>query len=459
MLRPILGGTIAATFETTLRIMKRLLYIFICALFVACHHYDPEEITPTEANRTVLVYMAMQNSLGSCGYHKQDSIEIANAMQYIPEGDRLLLFIDDANKPRIYELSRELAQTNPETGLPYGPKLRKRWTTDCSSASAATLTEVLTFMKTNFPSKSYGLVMASHATGWLPQGNASEGNSAARAPRRTLGIDVGPDGSMTNDKGVAGSIPDEIEIDDLAATIKSSGVKPEYVLFDACLMQNIEVDYVMRDVTNYVIASPISISAEGAYYTDLVRLGLFSSDPVDVARTYADYYLGRGSIPYTEGYGTVVSCVRTAALDNLAMTIQELLRELAPAADATSRLEALKQRPMNGAFYYHTYCEKYYWRPHYYDLVSVFEVLGAGDEQMYRLRSALADAVVYQDANTSFWIGPVYYRKQVMPKNEADWCGVSMFVPQQVYSDNASHCIFGDLNEKYKRTKWFERVY
>lgn len=442
--------------------MKQYLYLLLAPfamLAASCHHDDSPEEVPAHYDRTVLVYMAMQNSLGSSGYHKSDSAEIANAMQYIPKNDRLLLFIDDAKLPRIYELNRDLAATNKNTGLPYGPKLLKTWSQERSSASGEMLTEVLQYTRQMFNSDEYGLIMGSHATGWLPQGNASEGLSAARAPRRTFGIDVGADGSMSSDKGVAGSQPDEIEISDLAHAIINSGVHPVFTLFDACLMQNVEVAYTMREATDYIIASPISISAEGAYYTDLVRLGLFTSDPVDVARAYADYYLGRGSIPYTDGYGTVISCVRTAGMEHLATTIMQLLQELVPAADANARLDALKGFSMEGALPYHAYSKNYYYRPHYYDLLSAFVTLGADDTQMARLRNALAETVVYKAANTSFWVGPNYYTMQTMPTDDNAWCGVSMFVPQQIYSDNASRCIFGDLNEKYKATDWFKRVY
>lgn len=442
--------------------MKRyfLLLIAPVAIFLACcNHDDPPEVEPLHYGRTVLVYMAMQNSLGSSGYHKADSTEIANAMQYIPENDRLLLFIDDAKLPRIYELNKSLAATDPKTGLPYGPKLLKRWAQEESSASGAMLTEVLRYAHENFDSDEYGLVMGSHATGWLPQASASEGLSAARAPRRTFGIDVGSNGSMSSDKGVAGSQPDEIEIDDLARAIKASGVRPVFTLFDACLMQNVEVAYVMRDATDYIIASPISISAEGAYYTDLVRLGLFSSDPIEVARTYVDYYLGRGSIPYTDGYGTVISCVRTAGMDALANTVGQLLAELAPAASASDRIESLKERKLEGTLPYHAYSKSYYYRPHYYDLLSAVQHLGATDEQLDRLCGALDEAIVFKATTDAFWVGPSYYAMQQMPKSERSWCGMSMFVPQQIYTDNASRCVFGDLNERYKTTEWFKRVY
>lgn len=458
--------------------MKRYIcYLLMPALMLlaSCHKDDPTIPTePQRYGRTVLVYMAMQNSLGSSKYHKADSAEIANGMQYIPENDRLLLFIDDKEKPRIYELNSQLAKADPKTGLPYGPKLLKRWDTDLSSASGATLTEVLKFMRDNYFSESYGLVMGSHATGWMPAKHPSEGQSARRAAdgqgaagaeaggrRKTFGIDVGTDGSMVNDHGVGGSQADEMNIEDLAKAIAASGVHPYYILFDACLMQNIEVDYALRNATDYIIASPISISAEGAYYTDLVRKGLFSGSAVDVATTYADYYNGRGSIPYTDSYGTVISCVRTAMLENFAYLMRHALHSVSGfAGTSAEELTAhMMQANMDEAFYYHPYCSNFYYRPHYYDLVSACMALGVEAPLMSQLRQALSEVVTYYDATSSFWIGPGYYKFQTVPDDRNAWCGVSMFVPQRIYAENAERCTYGDLNEAYKATEWFKTVY
>lgn len=461
--------------------MKQYFFLLLSLaafVFAGCHKDESKE-AEGHYNRTVLVYMAMQNSLGSSGYHKADSAEIANAMCYIPAGDRLLLFIDDARKPRIYELNKGLAEKNPKTGLSYGPKLLKTWSTDLSSASAATLKEVLEYMRHNYESTSYGLVMGSHATGWLPTDMSTSSNNsprreeAADAPaaasnrRKTFGIDVGPDGSMNRDKGVAGSVPDQIEIADFAKAVRTSGVHLDYILFDACLMQDIEVDYALREVADYIIASPISISAEGAYYTDLVHFGLFSGNPVDVARTYAEYYKGEGTIPYKDGYGTVISCVRTAAVDDFTAKMRTLLHDVARESDVAVYVDGgnldlmatLKRANMRGALNYHAYTSNNYYRPHYYDIISVFKTLGANEDQMKVVRDALNELVPYKGATDSFWIGPGYYAIQTMPADDADWCGVSMFVPQQIYTDNAKKCTFGDLNEAFKATEWYKEVF
>lgn len=448
----------------------------------SCHKDDPSmPDAPNHYGRTVMMYMAMQNSLGSSKYHQADSAEVVQAMGYIPSNDRMLLFIDDAKKPRLYELSQELAQKDPRTGMPFGPKLLKEWSTDVSSASAATVTEVLEYMRKNYDSDSYGLIMGSHATGWLPTDFSTSSNNsirreeaepevadarttkndAAKGPKKTFGIDVGPDGSMSSDKGVAGSVAEQIEIDDLASAITKSGVRLNFLLFDACLMQNIEVDYALRGVTDYIIASPISISAEGAYYTDLVRNGLFSSDVTDVARAYADYYLGKGSIPYTDGYGTVISCVKTEALERFAAKMRTILHDVTMKTGngETDMVEVLKRANMTGVLNYQAYAKNYYYRPHNYDIISVMKALDVDAIQMRELRMMLAELVPYKAATSQYWIGPGYYTAQIMPENSDDWCAVSMFVPQEIYSRNASVCNFGDLNEAFKQTQWYKAVF
>lgn len=442
--------------------MKRYFYLLLLPalmLMASCHEKEEKDKPARHYDRTVMVYMAMQNSLGAENYHRQDSTEIANAMGYLRDNDCMLLFIDDVRAPRIYELTRELTERNPKTGLPYGPKLLKQWTEDRSSASAAMLTEVLEFMKTKYPSDSYGLVMESHATGWLPQSEVT-----GRAPRKTFGIDVGPDGSMRNDTGVAGSRPDEIEITDLGKAITASGVKLTYLLFDACLMQCIESDYELRNAADYIIASPISISGEGAYYTDLVREGLFSSSPEDVARVYASYYKGEGSIPYKDDYGTVISCVRTAGLEDLADAVRNTwasIDVLQNTKDATERIEQLKTVDLSttDALKYHNYSSHNLYRPHYYDLLSAFVALGAKDDALAQLRRTLSNVVMYKGSSKSFWIGPGMWTFQSLPEDDDAWCGVSMFVPQQIYSNNAETCRLGDLNARFLTTSWCKRVF
>lgn len=428
---------------------KLLTYLFAvltASIFTACE--DDVPVTPDHYGRTVLVYMAMQNSLGSLGYHLADSAEIAHAMQYIPANDRLLLFIDDAKKPRIYEYSRHLVGKDGKGR----PELLKRWSSDLNSASVSTLSEVLSFVRSNYPSDSYGLVLGSHANGWLPMET-----TAAYSPRRTFGIDVGPDGSMSGDKGVAGTVPSQLLISDIAQAVRSSGVHLDYLFFDACLMSCIEVAYDLRNTADYVISSPLSVSAEGAYYTDLVHYGLFSSDARDIARTYYDYYNHQGSVPCQSGdYGIVLSCIRTDGLGHFAATVASLLEELC-GSTPEEKMARLKATDLTNTLYYQKYRKDLYYRPHYYDLVSTFKTLGADDNQMARLNDALTGILAGKYATPSFIIDPI--NSSTARRPDGNWCGISMFVPQAIYTRNTNYCPWGDLNETYKTTEWYRFVY
>ena len=62
--------------------------------------------------------------------------------------------------------------------------------------------------------------------------------------------------------------------------------------------------------------------------------------------------------------------------------------------------------------------------------------------------------MVYADATKKFWIGPSYFDFQTMPASE-EYCGVSMFVPQTLYTDNAVNCAYGDLNAAFRHTEWY----
>lgn len=433
-----------------------LLCILLIPLHIACSNDDdPTPPTKEKYGRVVMVYMSMQNSLGYRGHHTNDSTEIANAMAYIPANDRLLLFIDDAQTPRVYELHRGLQ----------APKLVKRWAKDFSSASKEGLQQVLTLMRTEYAASEYALVVGSHATGWLPKpkdtavsSNRRQDNGRnAQISLKTIGIDVGDGGSMGSDRGANGTVPDQMEVADFAKAVNAAGIHLHYVLFDACLMQSVETAYALRGITDYVIGSPISISAEGAYYTDLVRYGLYASSPEMVGITYVSYYKGQGSVPYypensSQFYGTVISCIRTDALENLAQTVRSILPTLAN-ADATAGHGT--EWAMDEALNYHGYSRYNYYRPHFYDLYSAFEAMGADESALKQLRTAVDQAVTYCGATRKFWIGPSYFNFKTMPEAE-EYCGVSMFVPRKLYTDNAANCAHGDLNAAFRQTAWYD---
>ena len=400
----------------------RLLAVACCAAVLAACHHDADAPATGSLRRVVVVYMAAQNSLGALRQHVEDSTEIMAGRRYLHPHDRVLLFIDDEAAPRLYSIDREHDK----------PQLLRHWTHDACSTDPATLREVLTLAGQAFPAQQYGLVLWSHADGWLPP------TESAEVTPLSFGIDTGKN-SLSTDNGT------QMAVETIAQTIKAAGLRFQYIFFDACLMQCLEVDYALREVTDLVIASPMAIAAAGAYYTHQVRNGLFSPAPEDIV----DIYLADVTDPDLkddyDDYGVVLSAVRTAALEPLTAALRTAL----PVSLAAGRRSA----DMSTATNYHAYVRKYYYRPHYYDAAEALTALLPDEALRTPVLAALSQAVVRKAATPRYWIGPSDTTYQTV--DLTTYSGVSLFVPQYIYTRNAKFTPYGDLNTLFQQTEWY----
>lgn len=404
----------------------------------ACHDDEADpSLWPSgkAAHRTVLIYMCAQNSLGADRYHLSDSAEIMQGRQFIAPNDRLLLYVDDAQYPRLMEIS-----ASSET-----PVLLRKWNNEVNSADPQTLRDVATWVRQHCPAEEYGLVLWSHADGWIPAVNKAYAPSSSTFAPFSFGIDVGTGGSLAGDRDQTGKLGPQMDITEMAQALAESGMHLRYILFDACLMQNVESDYALRHVTDYVVASPIAISAYGGNYTHLIQAGLFSPQVEDIVTTYyADIIDPEQSKTYDD-YGVVISCVRTASLDTLARTIAELLPNSSIAIEST-------MPSFNGVQYYHPYHPHYFYRPKQHDLRCTMQRI-LSEEDMQRLDEALAKVVTCKRATTRFWAGPSNWT--YINVDTTNYCGVAAFLPQPAYTQNAKACLYGDLNEQFRQTEWY----
>ena len=413
--------------------------LLLLLLLLSCHDDKSEAVlpdTPEEsARRTVLMYCAAQNSLGySSRYYKsawtEDSLELVAGKHFISDDDRLLVFVDDAFHPRLY---RFRADADPELVL--------QWGYDANSASPTTFKEVLTRVKEHFPAQEYGLCMWSHADGWIPSSNT---NYAVAAPL-SFGIDVGEQGNMSTDVSGDGiSLGAQMNIPDMAKAVQQSGLHFTYIFFDACLMQCIEVAYDLRNATDYLIASPISIASNGAYYTHLLEHGLFSPHPEDIAKTYYEDITSKELSHEYDDFGIVISAIKTSELEALAQTVRTALEHV----DLTTYPD------LTAAHAYHVYSYNYYYRPHYYDMRSALRHL-LTDAQFAPVDETITRATAFYAATHKYWVGP---RNNDYHNITSDCCGISMFFPQKEYATNASRCDFGNHNETYRSTAWAHAI-
>lgn len=420
--------------------------LFLLLGILSCHDDKPETTLPNPpietARRTVLIYCAAQNSLGVSGtYYKsawtEDSLELAAGKHFISDYDRLLVFVDDAYHPRLYRFRADAT-----------PELVWQWGYDANSANPATFKDVLLRVKERFPAEEYGLSMWSHADGWLPSSNTnySKARTLPTLSPLSFGIDVGTNGNMHSDHTSNNKdLGAQMNITDMAVAIRESGLHFTYIFFDACLMQCVEVAYELRDVTDYIIASPISIAAAGAYYTHMLERGFFSANPTDIAKTYYEDVTSEELARVYDDFGIVISALKTKELDALAAAVRTALADIDFSA----------YPDLTDAHAYHVYSYNYYFRPHYYDMRSALRHL-LTDAQFAPVEAALTRATAFYAATHKYWVGPRDSDYHSLALSEC--CGVSMFFPQKAYADNASRCDFGNHNETYTQTAWAKAI-
>lgn len=452
--------------------MKKLLFFF-CILFtmLACNKDINVLIREKErisGRRTVLIYMAAQNSLAP--YNVTDSIEVMKGVKYLGDRDRVLMLIDRGDNTRMYEVVRGLNQ----------PRMEKEWS-DLNAANHETLRMALEYMKNEFHSDEYALVLWSHATGWVPspknvaaENDLATGTQAfnptsadtttkkTRVPTRnnvlrpnlnqpqSFGVDVGKGGNVTRDRSSDGNYPDEMEIADMTNAIQQSGVYLEYILFDCCLMQGIETLYSLRNVTKYIAGSPIEVSAEGGNYTDLLYDGLFANNIHDLGVSYTRPYLtGSQTISGASrsNFGVVFSIIRTDSLQALADTVRKYLPTSFKRDDLGVPLYPnLSNLQQYGIYHSLTY------RPHYYDMQHALSHIITDKTALRSIKRAIRAATVYKEATPNFNTD-IGVR---LPVLENEYCGISMFVPQHIYQSNAVRSPHGNLNVAFRKTAWYE---
>lgn len=416
-------------------IIFTIIAMFVAIVFVACGDDSPVDPShnlpkiPVKARRTVMVYMAVDNNLASAGLG--DLREMMRARNDVPTDCRLLVFIDDRSGARIYEVG------------PYYEKDTVRLATigTVCSAEGPTLVDALQRMTSLAPAQGYALVLSSHGNGWLPGVNAGHTKAV-----------LNDDNSNLNKRSCYMDIS---ELHEALRTIP----KLEYLLFDACLMQSVEVAYELRDETEFILGSPAEISGRGTYY-DKVMPWMFRT-PFDVfgfaqlsyqcEKDYWEKNAGR------EGGGIVFSVVKTSEMQALADCAHRVLISAAGDGKPENILNA------NGAQVYWRYSEgrqNARQFPDMFDIKGVFanfDMADGYDEWLKQLDKTViaCNATRYWDSMCElfeYWSGPLTwgYRGEVLDVNKI--AGMTMFVPDNTKSG------WKDWNEAVRETAWWKNV-
>lgn len=260
------------------------LFIILCLGFTSCSENETPEPRTT---RTILVYMMANNSLNSFASKNIESM-IEGATSKNLNGGNLIVYYAPAGSPP------ELLRIKEENGVV--KKIHLKDYEKQNSADPDVMRSVIGEVVSQYPADSYGLVLWSHGTAWLP----SDYQNKLKA--------FGQDGNNW------------MEIDDLAKGLPDDLF--DFILFDACYMASVECTYELRNKAEYILASPTETMADGWPYEEMMPQ-LFATDLQleKVGETFYNHYLNN-TYPYA-----TVSLTKTSELDNLKSVTHDILAD------------------------------------------------------------------------------------------------------------------------------------
>lgn len=410
----------------------------MAVLFSVSCTKDGEEPRYPHSSRVVLVYMAGDNSLG--GYVRDNLDAMRRGMVSAPAGSRTIAYVDtpDGN-PRLVEVTAS------------GTEILHAWPSPHNSASAATVREVVSLVRTLAPADRYGLVLWSHGLAWMPSwatgylsrskarmaepwpqtkyGGAATGSAPIDRPIPTASVPTSWPATKWFGQDTGESPAGYLDTEQLSEAIPS-GVF-DWILFDACFMASAETLYVLRDKAEQIVCSPAEVIADGFPYAEIMA-ELLRPEP-DLRTVCESYYLHYAQHVQSSYRSATVSLVETSQLEALAGATANVLSEvLAADPEALAGMDLNRLQPLDR-----------YRRHFLFDMGSVvgeLETRGLVPASLAGAwRAQLARTVTYE-AHTPTMLG----------LSLDACCGLSMYVPVSAYAD---------LNEYYRSLEWCRQCY
>lgn len=286
-----------ADYDMTLRLKYFLMFVTAAILLTAvtaCNDSDEPSRIPGPAGstdnspveRAVLVYLLADNSLGSGGFDRRNLADMIQACRDGAfTGNRLIVYHDDNNveNPMLKEVT------------PLGLKILKEYSTAPLSVARERMEEVIRDFKQIAPAERYGLILWSHATGWLINGENA-------TPSSVTPLWFGEDRQHY------------MNIPVLADVLEEKGF--DYIYFDCCHMASVEALYELRKVADMFVGSCAELPAEGMPYRATLPF-LMRKEPDLVAAAKATF----------NKYDALEGRARTATMSVIDATRLEQLAE------------------------------------------------------------------------------------------------------------------------------------
>ncbi len=334
---------------------KFLIYLLISLFLVSVSCEEDETITIYHP-KTVIIYMAADNNLS-----ENAADNILKMKEGLDADDKnVIVYLDaEINEPSLIKIQKTeniIVKTYPKQ----------------NSATPNILRNVIRDVMKLFPSNSYGLVLWSHGTSWLPK----------NYELRSFGYE---NGAVIDIRELEESLP----------------IKFDFILFDACLMGSIEVAYQLRDKAEYIISSPTEILADGFPYHKIISL-MFENEHAykNIAENYYNYYSEMDG----NSKSASVSVIKTNEINQLTFLVKKLILEN-PVEKWNYSQNEVQHLDM--------------FRDHVsYDFLDFFEK-NYPSQSVISIKKQLEKVVIYK-AHTEMFLGDLVI---------IDFCGLSCYIP------------------------------
>lgn len=368
-------------------------------LFMSCNKEVDIKLGSDLPSRTILYYLAADNSL----YAEADEKISALRSGFPGGGNNLVIYRDSHNaSPELLSVYVDATGQNQiRTVKTYSEQ---------NGASGTTFQSVVDDVERLFPAASYGLILFSHASGWLPKGTLTRPESAV------LQMNIASIQTYT----VAMDGSDELDLQAFAASIPDHFF--DFIGFEACFMAGIEVLYELKDKTDYILSSSAEIVSPGflpIYPTALPMLYQSQPDLVGFARSYFDFWNAQPG----DYRSATISVVKTSGLASLATWIRQHATGWV-ATDGFADIQHFDRYPNHRLFFDFA---DYYGRK-------------VGASERAELELLLRSIVVYRAATPSFIPGQLGFRIDAHS-------GITTYIPQER---------FPRLNDRYIELSWWK---
>ena len=379
------------------RIKCLLMALFVLSVCMSSCIYEDEPIYPPEKERLILIYAVAANNLQyNLTLDMQEILKIASTLDL------------DRNKVLVYSVVNsgecKLQQLVKDKKGNYNFDDVITFSDLPLSTSPERMQEVYDYVNENYDYPEKGLILWSHATGWVPWFGGNTPDQAEQDKRKAFGQDKFEGGEYW------------MNITDLAEAIPTGMF--DFIWFDCCYMANIETIYQLREKTPYIIGYVTEIASDGMPY-HLTMPYLLKKEPnlVGAAENLYDYYSNKG-------IAVSVSIIDTSKLDLLAEASSNIFSQgILPPDFIPSGIQNYGRQGYK-----------------FYDMKQLLDIYqDVGEGLKMQLNAAFEEAVIYKAISD--------YDFNDKPINVSDYSGLSM----HNYTDDGSQ-----NNAFYRELDWFK---